>query len=347
MAFLNQPNYENDVYNLVNNLEKSQWTYLPNFSQIKDLPIIGRNDLRNLDLRNEFGHSKTSGSTGEPVIVGKTYRDLIWYGATSVREFRWLKWDVTKTIAIIKPGGKKEVLKGWGIPESIERFQGLRFTNDLLPISQLQTWLEEVNPHYIHCFPSVFKQLDTSKISNFIAWKGTGELGGLCYSSEECGIIALRCPDNPKVYHVMENQLVERDNDGALIITTLSNKFIKRYKHGDHIELGECHCGRKLQTITEIKGRVRNMMILPNGDKKWPQIGSLEFESFGIERFKMIQHKVDRFELQIISEPLLEKEIELIQLIKQRIGFECDIKLNYIYDFDDYKFEEFVSKLIK
>ena len=213
------------------------------------------------------------------------------------------------------------------------------------PISELQKWLEEKNPHYIHCLPSVFKQIDTSRISNFIDWKGTGEVGGKSYSSEECGIIALTCPDNPSVYHVMENQIVEVDSNGALIITTTSNKYIKRYKHGDHIELGKCTCGRRLQTIKKIHGRVRNMMILPNGDKKWPLIGSLEYESFGIKRFQMVQTKVDELELSIICDPLGERETDLIDVVNKWVGFPVNVIIKYVDSFPNYKFEEFVCNI--
>jgi phenylacetate-CoA ligase len=215
----------------------------------------------------------------------------------------------------------------------------------LKPISELQKWLEEKNPHYIHCLPSVFKQIDTSKISNFIDWKGTGEVGGRAYSSEECGIIALTCPDNPTVYHVMENQIIEVDSDGALIITTTSNKYIKRYKHGDHIEMGKCNCGRRLQTISKIHGRVRNMMILPNGDKKWPLVGSLEYESFGIKRFQMVQTKIDELELSIICEPLGQKELELIEVVRKWVEYPINVIIKYVDEFPNYKFEEFVCKI--
>jgi hypothetical protein len=230
-------------------------------------------------------------------------------------------------------------------PESIQLvigfddddLEGLKFFSE-----DTQKWLEEKNPHYIHCLPSVFKQIDTSKISNFIDHKGTGEVGGKAYSSEECGIIALTCPDNPSVYHVMENQIVEVDLDGALIITTTSNKYIKRYKHGDHIELGKCTCGRRLQTIKKIHGRVRNMMILSNGDKKWPLVGSLQYESFGIKRFQMVQTKIDELELSIICEPLNERELDLIEVVKKQIGFDINVIIKYVDDFPNYKFEEFI-----
>ena len=342
MEFLNR---DKDISYLLNYLEESQWTFKPDFDSLIGIKIMSRDELRNIEMSGDIGISKTSGSTGEPVTVGKSYRDYIWYNALSIREFRWLEWDVTKNIAIIKAGSELSESDNWGIPKLIEPIQGKRFGNDLRPISELQRWLEEKNPHYIHCIPSVFKQIDTTKISNFIDWKGTGEVGGKTYSSEECGIIALTCPDNPSVYHVMENQIVEVDPEGALIITTKSNKYIKRYKHGDHIELGTCSCGRTLQTIKKIHGRVRNMMLLPNGDKKWPLVGSLEYESFGIKRFKMVQTKIDELELSIICEPLGERESELIEVVRKHIESPVNIIIKYVDSFPNYKFEEFVSNI--
>ena len=345
MAVLKQDKINKDIKDLLDYLEKSQWKFVPNFLSISGLKIMTRDDLRMIDMKGEPNVSRTSGSTGEPVSVGKSYKDYVWYIALSIREFRWLKWDVTKNIAVIKAGNQMVDVDGWGIPNSIEPVQGRRFANDLKPMSELQKWLEEKNPHYIHCLPSVFKQIDTSKISNFIDWKGTGEVGGKAYSSEECGIIALTCPDNPNVHHVMENQIVEVDKDGAIIITTTSNKYIRRYKHGDHIELGKCSCGRKLQTIKKIQGRVRNMMILPNGDKKWPLVGSLQYESFGVKRFQMVQTKIDELELSIICEPLVERESELIEVIRKQIGFNINVIIKYVNDFPNYKFEEFICQI--
>ena len=342
MAVLNP---DKDIADLLDYFEKSQWDFRPNFVSLIGVKVMSRNDLREIEMKNDVDISKTSGSTGEPVSVGKSYRDYVWYNALSIREYRWLKWDVTKDMAIIKAGSKLSESNNWGIPESIESVQGRRFSNDLKPISELQKWLEEKNPHYIHCLPSVFKQIDISKISNFIDWKGTGEIGGKAYSSEECGIIALTCPDNPSVYHVMENQIVEVDPEGALIITTTSNKYIRRYKHGDHIELGTCSCGRSLQTIKKIHGRIRNMMLLPNGDKKWPLVGSLEYESFGIKRFKMVQTKIDEFELSIICDPLGERESDLIEVVRKWIESPVNVIIKYVDSFPNYKFEEFVCNI--
>jgi phenylacetate-CoA ligase len=298
-----------------------------------------------MEMAKHFYSSKTSGSTGEPLKIEKTYHDFIWFAACNILDFRWRNWDVTKTVALIKPGINEGILSDWGIPYNIEPNQGIAYTNGQKSINELQAWLEKKNPHYISCYPTVFKLLDTSKISNFIGWKGSSELGGTIYSSEECGVIALECPKNKGIYHVMDNQIVEVDTDGGLIITTLTNPYVKRYKNGDHIELGECDCGRKSQVISKIHGRVRNMFTLPNGDKKWPLIGSLEFGKYGIKRFKAIQHSLNELELQIISEPLGDNEIVVKELIITMLESPIEVTITYVDEFKNYKFEEFVSML--
>jgi phenylacetate-CoA ligase len=332
---------------LLAQMELTQWKTPTIKSSFLECEIMTRENLRKIEKHtNAYFTTRTSGSTGEPVTISKTLQDYIWFVAANIRDIRWRKWDVTKTIAHIKISATEGTVNGWGIPTNIEPIQGVSYINGYKPISELQEWLEKVNPHYINCFPSIFKLIDTSKISNFIDWKGTGEVGGTIYSSEECGVIALQCPDNPKVMHVMENQYVERDVDGSLIITTFTNNHIRRYKHGDHIELGKCSCSRGLQTITEVKGRVRNMFTLPNGDKKWPLIGSLNFyEDFGIKRYKATQKSINELELQIISEPLKEREEDLKNLVKEWINSPINVTITYTNDFPNYKFEEFVSLL--
>ena len=333
-----------DVRELADYLEKSQWTHSPDFSILSHYPIMTKDDLRAMKMEKHFYTSRTSGSTGEPVVLEKTYQDAIWHSAATVREFSWKGWDTTKTIALIRAGAKESHSNNWGLNKYKFPNQGTRYVNGLLSVSELQKWLESVNPHYINCLPSVFKQVDTSKIPNFIEWKGTGEVGGTTYSSEECGLIAIQCPDNPSVMHVTENIILEADEDGCAIITSLTNPYIKRYKHGDHIVLGECMCGRTLQTIKEVKGRVRNMMILPNGDKKWPLIGSLSYyEKFGIKRFKAIQTSLNHLEIQIISEDLGEREGDFVDLVKEWIGYPIEVSVKYVENFPNYKFEEFVS----
>ncbi len=87
------------------------------------------------------------------------------------------------------------------------------------------------------------------------------------------------------------------------------------------------------------------MMLLPNGDKKWPLVGSLEYESFGIKRFKMVQTEIDQLELSIICDDLGGRESELIEVVQKWIEFPVNVVIKYVDDFPNYKFEEFISSI--
>lgn len=335
---------ETDIKSVFDGFRYSERLHETDFDQVRGLPIMSKDALRAMPMEKGLYTCRTSGSTGEPVSVEKSYGDHIWYFATNIREFFWRKWDLSKNIAVIRGDAKMTDKESWGIPRTIARVQGNTFLMGFEPISRIQSWVEEKNPHYLQCLPSIRRQLDMGKVGNFIDHKGTGEMGGSMFSSEECGTISIQCPDNPSVHHVMENQIVEVDHDGGMIISTLTNPYIRRYKNGDHIELGECGCGRSLQTIKNIKGRIRNMFVLPNGDRKWPLVGSRDYhESFGIKRYKVIQHTLDDIELQIVSDPLGDREDKLKDFVVECLKEKVSVRLTYVDGFRDYKFEEFVS----
>jgi phenylacetate-CoA ligase len=333
-----------DVVSLVQQLEHSQWQHRPALDSLAGLGFTSRRDLRAMAMAPGFYRCKTSGSTGEPVIIEKTYSDYIWYMATGIRALRWRRWDVSRNVAIIKAFAYREDRDSWGIPASLEPVQGRMFVIGSEPISALQAWLEEKKPHYLMAPPTIVSRLDLTRIPSLLDWKGSTEVGGSTYSSEECGTIAIECPDNHSVLHVMENQLVETDAEGGLVITTLTNPYIRRYRHGDKIELAHCSCGRGLQSIGRVRGRVRNMYVLPNGDRMWPVFGSDRLaERFGIDRFKVVQTAIGQIELQLISRPLGQQEQELIALVRQRLDPAVCVAIRYVDAFPDYKFEEFVS----
>jgi phenylacetate-coenzyme A ligase PaaK-like adenylate-forming protein len=333
------------VHTLLNCLEKSQYTHVANVDFVKRLPILTRSDLRKIKINPKAVVCRTSGSTGEAVSVEKSDLDRIWHLATNIRAYRWAGWDPTKNVAIIKSGIETVDCDSWGLPTIIEPKQGRVFKTGHRPMKELQNWLEEKNPHYLNCYPSVRDNLDLSRISNYIGWGGTGEMGGTVYSSEECGTIAIMCPDNNNYYHVMENQIVEVDDDGGILITTLTNKHIKRYKHGDVIELGTCTCGRTLQAISKIKGRIRNMYVMQNGDKKWPLFGSRTFyEKYGIKRFQVTQKAINKLVIKILSDCAVDEE-SLITEMRSLLEESIDVSIKYVEQFDEVKFEEFTCEL--
>jgi phenylacetate-CoA ligase len=209
-------------------------------------------------------------------------------------------------------------------------------------------------------FPSIIETIDLNALTRLKGIKTTGEtlhhrhpLIADMYSCEEMGTIAIQCPDNPLVYHVMENILLEilDENDrpaeaGRVILTDLTSRYLHRYEIGDYAEIGECSCGRGLQTIKKILGRRRNQVLLPDGSTHWPRLGSLQFRKIApIHRFQAAQVGESKLELRLIVETSLDETQKetLTKLIQDAIGYPFEIEFVYVKEFPLGKFEEFIN----
>jgi phenylacetate-CoA ligase len=339
------PKLERQVCQLLKVFEVSQYNHAPDHSIPSKHPVLTRSDLQALKMPPGQYASKTSGSTGEPVTVQKTFSDFVWYKTTNIREILWRGWDVSKNMCVVRPGMQSFDQDNWGLPPSRFRDQGEMYFMGYESVDRIQAWLEAKNPHYFHCLPSIVAQLDLSRLPNLIAIKGTGESGGTSYSSEECGTIALACPTRSDRYHVMENQYVEANSDGEILITTLTNPHIKRYKHGDMVVMGECDCGRSLQTIAKIHGRVRNMYVARDGRRWWPLFGTRTYhEKYGIRRFQMVQTEPGCVSLKVQCDSLpQEKRKAIIEEVRQLLDPDVDVEVVAVEGFGSGKFEEFVG----
>jgi phenylacetate-CoA ligase len=350
-----------DLKTLLQQLERTQWEKRP-WPTLKG-PILTRYDLQTLTPPQGDFVSKTSGSTGIPVEVQRTNLSKLWTTATNLREIFWHKRDLSQSFAIIRPSIHKEVHEEqWG--PVFKRF-GKTGPSYGHPVNgDLNAWLQKIQPGYLMTFPSILDTLDLKALPNLKGIKTTGEtlhhrhpLVVDMYSSEEVGTIAIQCPDNPEAYHVMENILVEildENNQpadvGRVILTDLTSRYLHRYEIGDHAERGTCHCGRGLQTLKKILGRTRNQVLLPDGTRQWPRIGSLAYRTIApIKRFQMAQIGPTTLELRhIIETPLTESDKEkLTHLIHSWIHYPFEIRFTQVEDFPKGKFEEFVNVYAK
>ena len=327
-----------EVFKLVKELERTQWEESRN--TIPNVPILTRQDLQKIPVDKTKPHSNTSGSTGEPVCVQKTMGQLIWYHATNIRELQWKKWDPSKKIAVITAPIKEESVVKWSVNPLLYK-EGTCYIHPTK--GDLQSFLDRVNPDYLHSYPSIINGLNTTGIQV----KSTGERGGTNYSSEEVGTIALECPDNPEVYHVMENIIVEIDYDNNIIITDICHPYIKRYMIGDKGEFATCHCGRKLQTLKkDVIGRVRNMVKYPDGTKAWPLFGTIYLRNIvDIKRVQAIQESLTDITLKVQGEIPDNLVPDVIKLVQECLKYEFNIKIEQVNGFPEGKFEEFVCKI--
>lgn len=346
-----------DLTKLLAHLEKEQWKKRA-CPPIK-APILTRSALQKIKPRPGSKVSKTSGSTGIPVEVERTNLSYLWSRATNVREVVWHKRDLYESFAVIRPNILKEVHHpNWGPDFNLLGKTGPLFGHPVF--GDLNQWLQKIQPGYLYTYPSILKTIDLEALPRLKGIKTTGEtlsfkhpLIADMYSAEEVGTIAIQCPDNSDVLHVMENIIVEilDENNrpaqvGRVVLTDLTSTYLHRYDIGDYAELGECHCGRGLQTIKKVLGRRRNMVILPDGSSHWPRIGSREYRTVApIRRFQVDQIGATTLEMRlIVDSPLNEfQENAITRMVHELIRYPFDINFVYVDEFPHGKFEEFIN----
>lgn len=182
------------------------------------------------------------------------------------------------------------------------------------------------------------------------------------YSAQEVGYIALQCPGHDH-YHVQaENVLVEVVDDdgrpcapggvGRVLVTALHNFAMPliRYEIGDYAEVGEdCACGRTLPVLRRILGRVRNMLVLPGGERRWPSLAAPFYRDIApVVQHQIVQHDLQRVEARLVVERALTpaEEAALRDVIVERLGHPFDVAFSYPARIErdrSGKFEEFVS----
>lgn len=169
------------------------------------------------------------------------------------------------------------------------------------------------------------------------------------YTSQEVGYIALQCPEQEH-YHVQEeNVLVEvLNNDGGpcqpgevgrVVVTALHNFAtpVLRYEIGDYAEVGEPRsCGRGLLVLKRIVGRGRNMIVLPNGELRWPSIDVDPDQPLAsippVQQFQVIQRSLREVEmLLVMPRPLTDEERALmLDVLEKGLGHRFEVTFRYV-----------------
>jgi phenylacetate-CoA ligase len=187
------------------------------------------------------------------------------------------------------------------------------------------------------------------------------------FTAQEVGYIALQCPENENIYHVQaENLYVEvvdeegrpcREGEtGRVLVTTLHNFAMPliRYEIGDYAEVGgACSCGRTLPVLSQIMGRKRNMLIFPNGERKWPGLGMSTWTKKLpiIRQFQFVQKGLDRIEARLVTDRLLsdDETVFFIDVLQKNMGYPFTIEITYVENIPRSKggkFEDFVSEVV-
>ena len=362
------------------------------------LPIISKRDLQDAgqtlfsrEIPADHGPAfttKSSGSTGEPVVIKRTTVSQLDWMATTMRDHHWHERDFTGRLCAVRAQSKGPTTGAdWGAPVNLLYPSAPALALPAaMPIGELAKHIARFAPSYLVVYPSILEGLIGHLKAQDLEFSGLREIRLIgetfsqpardnaaaffkvkltdLYSSQEVGNIALQCPESG-LYHVMaENIRVEiLDADdracnpgeiGRVVVTDLRNFAtpLMRYDLGDYAETAApCPCGRGLPTLARIAGRARNLVVLPNGKRHWPQVGYGEYRKIApIRQFQLIQQDLHSIEVRLVADAAVsvEQEAALTAVIRRKLGYPFALRFVYfsgrLPTGPGGKFEEFVCQ---
>jgi phenylacetate-CoA ligase len=366
---------------------------------LAQLPVMTRRELQAAGAdafcrqvpsgHGRISESHTSGSTGEPVFVRRTWVNGVFWNAIAMRELQWHARDLTGRLCTISPLTDAYTrYEDWGPPATLFGRTGPMLSLPIAAdVARLVEWVAAFRATFLLIFPSTLDaftvycrryEVSLPDLQHVLTVGETlapsiraeaetvfGARVADCYSSEECGYMALSCPESG-LYHVMsENVIAEVLNDrgeacrpgetGRVTVTALHNyatPFV-RYSVGDMAHVADpCPCGRGLPTWTRIVGRERNLVLMPDGTRAWPITGFPRCRDVApVRQYQLIQEDRETIQARLVVErPLVaSEEASLRALFHRSIGHPFHIEFSYYRDRlptgPSGKFEEFVCRL--
>lgn len=316
---------------------------------------------------------KTSGSTALPVMMEKLrvlYATV--YQAVMLMDHRWHQRDASRLLGSFTHKVKDTDTGRWGQPmqwyETVGRAFG-RSTNTR-SIAELYRILQDKRPAYLNTGPTLLRGLAEAardipgpapRIEQFITStervdqnlrRQVREVFGARitdrYSSEECGWMALQCPKHDH-YHVASMSCVLEvvDDDGRpcavgqpgrVLVTTLHSYAMPllRYEVGDMAVRGpDCDCGVTLPVLAEILGRTRELITLPNGERRmvWLNFGT-RFAPAGLLEHLVRFYSCGTVELLVrCAAPLSPETREaLVERVHEGFGYPFPVVLREVQE---------------
>ncbi len=290
--------------------------------------------------------TKSSGSTGVPITVqidaaSNTVRSVL-----SVRDHSWHRRDPAQKLAVIRAEPSAPGPNGaYGAAWSHHKKSGpLAILDVSTPIGVQLDWLVRGEAGYLSTYGTNAAALLALAEKKQIRLPRLREIGTFAevlppgtreaarrvwgvplvdgYSASEFGFVAFECREERCLHVQSEAVLLEilRDDGspcepgelGRVVMTALHAFYMPliRYDIGDYAALGEpCSCGRGLPVLERVVGRVRNMLVLPSGDRFWPRFGSIALGDVApLEQFRLVQRSLVRLELEFVAERDLTPE---------------------------------------
>jgi phenylacetate-CoA ligase len=336
----------------------------------------------------ELSEVRSSGSTGQPVRVVDTELDKLYWDALTIRDSLWHQRDFSAKFAAIRAAIPRASFPHWGAPFNALFVTGPGVVNDVATdTDELLAWVVEEDPAYLLAYPTVLRALLMAARKCGVRPKSLREVSTMgeampsdlhemarrtwnvqvhdIYSARETGYIALQCPEQ-RHYHVQSESIVaevlnadgtacEPGETGRVVLTTLHNFAhpLIRYDIGDYAEVGEpCPCGRGLAVLRRIMGRVRNMVVLPDGRRFFPHFEAAEWGVlFGVRQLQLTQKSPRLIEVRVVPfETGRLPAVEPIRdLLREQLKFPVDVDLvaaeRIERSAESLKYEDFISEV--
>ncbi len=337
------------------------------------------------------GHGKpfpvrTSGSTGRPIEVLGTDITSLYAGAFTMRGHLWHGRDLSaKNVDIRTANLPAKMMRRarWSAMPGTGRSIRIDIA---LSIDEIFEQLMTEDPTYLQTYPNTLLGLVEHSLEVGRKPRSLREVRAFGealepdvrqiisqawnvsvvenYSATEIGTIAHQCPESTNLHVQSEGVLVEildetgnpcePSQTGRVVLTVLHNFAtpLIRYEIGDYATVGApCVCGRGLPVLTRVMGRERNLLVYPDGRKRFPIIRNGGFEDIApFRQWQVIQRTVENLELRLVMpRPLTDDEENRVRAFFLReFGHPFNIAIEY---FDHLpraangKFEEFRSEV--
>lgn len=99
-----------------------------------------------------------------------------------------------------------------------------------------------------------------------------------------------------------------------------------------------CTCGIDMPAMTHVKGRIRNLIVMPDGQRKWPLLGLYDFPE--IRRFQVVQDRADHLRLHYSG----QVPLAALESMRKSLGYNFTIEL-VEGNFRPGKYEEFICEV--
>ena len=318
----------------------------------------------------EIHDSITSGSTGSPVRTCDTDLTVLYNQAFGLRRALWHGRDFSATTAVIRKfaaGEARPPNGARGLHWAPGYETGPQVLLDVSCSVEVQlAWLRRERPAYLMTFPS-----NLQMIADFCLAENEGlpglrgistfaetvdpALRETCqrafgvplvdsYTATDAGTIAIQSPhghhylvqSESVLLEVLDDaaQPVQPGNVGRVVVTVLHNYAtpIIRFDIGDFAEVGAPDPGgRGLPVLSQILGRVHDLVTLPDGTRFFPQCYPVFRKTDAVRQYQVVQRSLKHIDVKLsTSRPFNRSDEDAIRR-DMIAAFRHPFEINFTY----------------